>query len=333
MTPIFTAIGNACTDFVASVEDNFLVQHNIPKGLCRFITDGTLLTPIKAQMGEYQSIPGGAGANVAHVVSALGHNSHFISKVGSDEDGAIFKNHMETNGVACHFPAPTLNIGTCQVLTFITPDSERTFLSFDAVAATFAATDYDFDLLNTTNFLYLDGYCYVSKGTPQGFIKAAVAVRHRGGHVTFNIGDLGYYATHKNDIDDLLNACDSIICNLSEAKALFGPNDDINILAQKMSDQFLFGAITDGKNGAIVFHNKTIAHIPAPPIEPSNLQDTNGAGDHFSAGFIYGLMNGYSLEQAGRLGILCATDCISHAGARPLGGHGSLKHLADEARS
>lgn len=333
MTPIFTAIGNACTDFVASVNDDFLVHHNIPKGLCRFITDGELLTPIKAQMGAYQSIPGGAGANVAHVISALGHHSHFISKIGNDADGVVFKNHMESNGVTCHFPPPTQNMGTCQVLTFITPDSERTFISFDDVAATFSSADYDFDLLHQTNFLYLDGYCFVSEGTPQGFVKAAVAVRHRGGHVTFNIGDLGYYSTHKDSIDALLNVCDSIICNFSEAKALFGQSDDITSLAQKMSETFLFGAITDGQNGAVVFHNKTIASISAPAIEPSGLVDSNGAGDHFSAGFIYGLMNGYSLEQSGRLGILCATDCIGHAGARPLGGHGSLKHLAEQSRN
>lgn len=333
MSPIFTAIGNACTDFVACVDDDFLIRHDIPKGLCRFIKDGSLLPPLKAQMGNYQSIPGGAGANVAHVVAALGHNSHFISKIGVDEEGAVFKKHMEDNGVQCHFPTPMDDVGTCQVLTFITPDSERTFLSFDAVASTFTAEDYDFDLLHETRFLYLDGYCFVSKGTPDGFLKAAVAVRHRGGHVTFNIGDLGYYATQKNKIDALLNVCDSIICNLSEAQALFGKDDNAETLAKKMSEQFLFGAVTDGQNGAYVFHNKAVEHVPAIKLDAASVIDTNGAGDHFSAGFIYGLMNGYTLAQSGKLGILCATDCVSHAGARPLGGHGSLNHLAEYVKT
>ncbi len=333
MSLIFTAIGNACIDLVASVDDSFLIQHDIPKGLCRFITDAPLLTSIKSQMGSYQSIPGGAGANVAHVMATLGHDSHFISKIANDPEGHYFKKHMEEHGVQCHFPAPTENMGSSQVLTFITPDSERTFLSFDDVSRTFSADDYDFDLLHTTNFLYLDGYCFVSKTTPQSFVKAAVAVRHRGGHVTFNIGDIGYYETQKDNVIAVLNTCDSIICNANEARILFGPNDDNATLAQKMSKQFLFGAITDGQNGAFIFLNKIIAHVAAPLLNPSALVDTNGAGDHFSAGFIYGLMNGYSLEQSGRLGILCATNCISHSGARPLGGHGSLKHLAEQAKN
>ena len=151
--------------------------------------------------------------------------------------------------------------------------------------------------------------------------------------MTFNIGDLGYYATHKDDIDALLNICDSVICNLDEAKELFGQEDDILTLAHRMSEKFLFGAITDGRNGAIVFHNKIMVAIPAIHIEPYAIVDTNGAGDHFSAGFIYGLMNGYKLTQAGRLGVLCSTDCIGHAGARPIGGYGSLKHLAEDVRN
>lgn len=327
MTSIFTAIGNACIDLIAPVDDAFLTRHDLTKGLCRFVDDAALLDAIKSEIGTYQSIPGGAGANVTHVMSALGHQPHFISKIGADPEGAYFKKYMEENGVKCHFPAPSENMGSSQVFTFITPDGERTFLSFDDVAKTFTSADYDFDLLHQTNFLYLDGYCLVSRSTPQSFVEAANAARHRGGHVTFNIGDIEYYTTQKDDVTAILNSCDSVICNANEARVMFGDNDDLSILARQMSEQFLFGAITDGENGAIVFHNKIIAHVPAIAIPPSALVDTNGAGDHFSAGFIYGLMNGYNLEQSGRLGTLCSADCITHAGARPLGGYGSLKHL------
>lgn len=333
MTPIFTALGNACIDFVATVDDQFLIQHDIPKGLCRFVSDADLLNAIKSQMGPYQSIPGGAGANVAHVMSALGHNAHFIGKIAADSEGAYFKKHMEENGVICHFPPADASRGTSQVLTFITPDSERTFLSYDSVSTTFTSSEYDFDLLNQTNFLYFDGYCFVSPHAPQAFVKAGVNVRHRGGHVTFNIGDLGYYTTQKNNVESVLNVCDSIICNLSEAQTIFGEEKDTFTLTQKIAERFLFGAVTDGQNGAMVFYDQDIIHIPAIYVEASALVDTNGAGDHFSAGFIYGMMNGYGLEHAGRLAVLSATDCIAHTGARPIGGHGSLKHLAEYAKT
>lgn len=333
MNQVFTVIGNACTDLLTSVNDDFLQKYSVPKGLCRFITDFNLLSSIKTEMGDYQSIPGGAGANVAHVVSALGAPAHFISKAANDAEGISFKRHMTENGVECHFPETTKKDGSSQVLTFITPDSERTFLSFDDVAIGFSADDYDFGLLNTTQYLYLDGYCMVSPHTREGFIKAAEAVRKNGGHVTFNIGDVGYFTTKRETVDEIINACDSMICNADEATTIFGKQKTIQEIAIIMSQKFLFGAITDGKNGATVFYNQQIAHVDAVTVPPENVKDTNGAGDHFSGGFIYGLMNGFTLEQSAKLGILCATDCVQHAGARPLGGRGSLKHLADLAKN
>jgi sugar/nucleoside kinase (ribokinase family) len=170
---------------------------------------------------------------VMNEVSTLWHTPYFISKIGADTEGSFFKKYMEENGVECHFPSPTENMGIPQVLTLITPDGKRTFISFDDVATTFSANDYNFDLLHKTNFLYLNGYSLVSKSTPKSFVKAGVALRHRGGHVTFNIGDIGYYTTQKNDVDAILNTCDSIICNAEEARILYGEKDTPENLAKK----------------------------------------------------------------------------------------------------
>jgi sugar/nucleoside kinase (ribokinase family) len=55
--------------------------------------------------------------------------------------------------------------------------------------------------------------------------------------------------------------------------------------------------------------------VPAAPI--ARVVDTTGAGDLYAAGVLYGLTHGTSIEQAGRLGSLCAAEIISHFGARP----------------
>jgi sugar/nucleoside kinase (ribokinase family) len=47
--------------------------------------------------------------------------------------------------------------------------------------------------------------------------------------------------------------------------------------------------------------------------------DTNGAGDLFAAGFLYGITNGADPEAAAKVGALCAGEVISHLGARPQG--------------
>jgi ribokinase len=45
--------------------------------------------------------------------------------------------------------------------------------------------------------------------------------------------------------------------------------------------------------------------------------DTTGAGDAFCAGFLYGLINGKSLYECGRIGNFVASRCIMKMGARP----------------
>jgi ribokinase len=53
-------------------------------------------------------------------------------------------------------------------------------------------------------------------------------------------------------------------------------------------------------------------------IEPFNVEvvDTTGAGDAFCAGFLYGLVNGKSLFECGRLGNFVASRCVMKMGAR-----------------
>lgn len=331
MTKIFTAIGNACTDLIAKVDDQFLINHGIRKYFCIHFKTVDELNKVMADMPPYQSIAGGAGANVAHVVAALGGEAHFISKIGSDTSGATFKKNMEENGVTCHFPSPPKDDKiSSQVLTLITPDGERTFASFDEVARTMNFDDFNADILAKTSVLYLDGYCYCSPHTPESFVRAAENARSAGNHAVFNVGDLSNYETNTTAIDRLLSVCDSITCNMPEAEAFFGKHTSTQVLLEKIAGSFLFGGVTDGQNGAYVFHQGHIAHVPAIDISDLNEIDTNGAGDHFSGGFLYGLMNGFTLEQSGKLGVLCAKDCISHAGARPTG---SLKHLAVLAKN
>ena len=70
------------------------------------------------------------------------------------------------------------------------------------------------------------------------------------------------------------------------------------------------------------------AMLRAWEIDPGALVvDMTGAGDLYSAGFLYGLTRGAPLEACGRLGSLAAAEVIGHIGARP---EVSLSKLARE---
>ena len=88
----------------------------------------------------------------------------------------------------------------------------------------------------------------------------------------------------------------------------------------------MLGAITLGAEGSVIVTPAGRIAIPAAPV--ATVVDTNGAGDLFASGFLYGITNGLDPEASGRLGGLCAAEVISHLGARP---QADLRRRAGEA--
>ena len=68
-----------------------------------------------------------------------------------------------------------------------------------------------------------------------------------------------------------------------------------------------------GANGSIVKVNgKTTVIAP----RRTNCIDTNGAGDIYAAGFMYGLLKGYDIERCGRIATLLSSSIIETVGAK-----------------
>lgn len=67
---------------------------------------------------------------------------------------------------------------------------------------------------------------------------------------------------------------------------------------------------THGKEGSTAL-TKDGKWVETPIIPDYPFVDANGAGDNFFVGYLYGFMNGKSVEESLRLGTICAGLCIS----------------------
>ena len=83
--------------------------------------------------------------------------------------------------------------------------------------------------------------------------------------------------------------------------------------------------LTRSEAGSVIVAANETIEIDAESVP--HVVDLCGAGDLYSAGFLYGLTHSASLPQCGRLGSLAAAEVISHIGARP---EVSLQKLAKE---
>lgn len=69
-----------------------------------------------------------------------------------------------------------------------------------------------------------------------------------------------------------------------------------------------------GSEGIFIHSDGSRVSIPAQPLE---VVDTVGAGDAFAAGFLGGLVQGFTLEEAARVGIEVASKACRIRGATP----------------
>jgi len=315
------AIGNVCIDIVADVSDAFLAQF----GLTKSVNNQLLAAPreiLRAALPDALLVPGGVGANVCHVISALGGQAAFLGKAGDDDYAGLVIDDMKAHGIFTHLP-PAMGLQTSQVFCLNTPDGDRTFASYDVAATTLKKDDIDIEVIKRSTITYLDSHTMIAPGAPDTFFKAIAASQEAGCFTCLNPCDVTVIAAHPDIMKKIADNVSMLICNLHEAQSLFGTMAHKD-MAEIMAARYIAGAVTDGANGAYVFSHQTVTFIPPADVSSLDKVDSNGAGDHFAAGFLFGFLRDLPLEQAGKLGQLCAMDCLSHPGARPLG---SLKHL------
>ena len=116
--------------------------------------------------------------------------------------------------------------------------------------------------------------------------------------------------------DELLGKVDLITPNEVEAEILTGVKVDSEEAADKAAEWF-FGKgvkrvlITLGGRGVYINTGDKKGIIPAYKV---NAIDTTGAGDSFNSGFLYGKLNGYSLEESCKIGNWVASKAIEGFG-------------------
>ena len=68
-----------------------------------------------------------------------------------------------------------------------------------------------------------------------------------------------------------------------------------------------------GKNGATIFDGDTFIDIESYEVDAV---DSTGAGDMFAGAFLYGITNGHSYAEAGKLASLASSKVVSKYGPR-----------------
>jgi sugar/nucleoside kinase (ribokinase family) len=309
------AIGNAIIDVIANCPDALIDELGLSRGGMMLI-DADQARTLYDAMGPAREISGGSAANTLAGLAALGAKCGFIGQVAEDQLGEVFTHDIRAAGIQFDVPARPGNPPTARCLIFVTPDGQRTMNTFLGASHLLPPEKLDADAVAGAAVLYLEGYLWDPEEPRAAMRKAIAAARAAGRKIAFTPSESFVIERHRDDFLALIDegAIDLMFCNEPEMATLTGKPDFEDGLAM-LSAKVPVLVVTKGAEGAVALAGGERAQVAAAPVD--KVVDTTGAGDLFAAGFLYGHVRGKSLEDALRMGAICASEIISHYGARP----------------
>jgi len=305
-------VGNPLVDIQAHVPDELLTQLGYHKGIMTLVelpAQRDILTALEGR--TISRCAGGSAANTMQGIAQFGGKGVFAGKTGTDELGAFFRRDMQDAGLQFAVDPVDGQTGTSVIL--ITDDAQRTMLTTLALAAQLAANDIDDSAIRQSKYVYIEGYLFGGEPTRSAALRVIELAKKNGVKVAFTVSDPFLIQYFRDQFRELIEGpVDLLFCNLDEARALTGLHDPIEC-AQAIHQHAENVAMTLGAEGSILMHEGEVIPIEGVPVKAI---DTTGAGDMYAAGILYGITNGLSWKQSGRLASHAAARVVSQLGAR-----------------
>lgn len=272
-------------------------------------------------VSNFQLLSGGAAANTAYVCTRLGLKTAFIGKLGyNDEFGHKIMEDFKEVSLDTTLIKYSKERGTGSAYVAINKDGDRRIYAFSGAANLLTTNDIKSEDLVKAKTIFLS-----SLRNLEPFRKAAKIAKRNNIPVILNPGML-IIEQGFNNIKNLFALVEILIISKREFQNLFDLEDNkLNeqIIEGKAKILFKLGIkviiLTMGKKGAIILNSEKSELIK--PIKVNQVVDTTGAGDAFSAGFIYGFIRNLSfkfkdLKSNVKIGNIIACNCIQELGAR-----------------
>jgi sugar/nucleoside kinase (ribokinase family) len=302
-------IGNAIVDVICKVDDRYLIANKLTKSTMKLV-DENEFKKLLSTLNIEETVSGGSVANSIVGLSQLGNDVGFIGKVNADDLGQKYEEGLTKEKVQYFYnkKQETLPTGTCLIL--ITPDAERTMVTFLGIAGKINEKDINEKIIKESEMIFLEGYLW-DEGEPKSAFDKAMSLSNT---KAMSLSDQFCVERHKNNFLNLVkNKLDIIFANEQEIKSL--------IDAESFEDVIKFGKqlgklliITRGEKGSVAIKNREIEECQSKP--DLKIVDLTGAGDLFAAGFLHGFINNISIKKCLEKGTEMSSKIIQKVGAR-----------------
>ena len=302
-------IGNAIVDVICKVEDKFITQNNLTKSTMKLVDEPEFKKLLSTLQIE-ETVSGGSVANSIVGLSQLGDKVGFIGKVSDDDLGKKYEQGLKKENVQFFYSKKkeVIPTGTCLIL--ITPDSERTMVTFLGTAGKINENDINVDAVKSSKILFLEGYLW-DEGEPKKAFEKAI---NNSNKIAMSLSDLFCVERHKPHFLELVkNKLDITFANEQEIMTLIDVKkfDEVINFAKEVNKLII---VTRGDKGAVAINKNEVVECAAK--KDLKIKDLTGAGDLFASGFLHGLINNKSTKESLEKGTEMSSKVIQIIGAR-----------------
>ena len=243
-----------------------------------------------------KAYPGGGPVNMAVYTLRLGGNASYIGPVGDDAYGKIMLDAIAAKGVdVSHLHVKPGKTAVSQVELI---DGERVFGDYEeGVLETYTLSEEDMDFICTHDVVICDLWGKVegqykdlkAKGMVTAF-DCANRPEDEASQVAMPYTDYLFFSSDDADTPELRE----------QIKAYYAKGPKLVITMM-------------GEAGSLCYDGKEFHKYGIVPCDA--LVDTMGAGDSYIAGFLFGIVEGLSIEEAMYKGAANATETLKYFGA------------------
>ena len=286
VTPKITVIGASNIDLIGFSKDSLIFKD--------------------ANIGSIETILGGVGRNIAENLKRLDFDVEFLSVFGDDEFSKTIKDSCTDLAISIEH---SLTVKDSKTSLFIAIMNRANDLALALTAMDIYNDIPDSFILDKLDVIGRNEYCVLETNLPTYILEL---VTEKLPQVKFALEAVsGKKALKGKSILDRLYI---LKCNLLEAELLSGIKADYESDYEKIVEHFLaLGVkkvfITLGRDGVAFGDGKEIFISKNRIITPVN---TNGAGDAFMAGLLYGETKKLELYDMVSFASACALVTIQH---------------------
>ena len=302
-------IGNAIVDVICKVDDLFLKNNSLTKSTMKLVNEHefkNLISNLKIE----ETVSGGSVANSIVGLSQLGNDVGFIGKVSDDALGAKYEEGLKKEKVNYFYKKKKESIPTGTCLILITPDSERTMVTFLGTAGKISEKDIDDNAVKNSEFIFLEGYLW-DEGEPKKAFDKAINISKK---VAMSLSDLFCVERHKPHFLELVKSkLDIVFANEQEVMSLISAKkfEEVIEFSKKIGKLMV---VTRGEKGALAIQDDKVTECLAQ--KNLKLIDLTGAGDLFAGGFLHGYINDKPIKDCLEKGTEMSSKIIQIIGAR-----------------